>query len=223
MSLINDALKLAGEEKRAPGRVQNFRPTSKRDNGAVTTWPRLATMLILLFAIGAAGLLLWTAMPKSKNTLAKADETQLTTTENTPTIPAAATEQQTQDKKQPAKNSMMKIETETTVAAETTRANSPSADARNMDMQATTKAVAAKTTGAQQAKEPPPVNHAEIADKYKVSVIVVGAHASSAIINNKMVKIGDYLADGAKVANIEKGAVTIKVDNAKYILTTGTF
>ncbi len=66
---------------------------------------------------------------------------------------------------------------------------------------------------------PPPPSVEEVENNYRVTIIVVGGETRSAVVNKHLVGIGDHLPGGAQVKDIQPRFVKIEIRGQEYFLT----
>jgi hypothetical protein len=215
MSLINDALKVAGGNK--PGSSQSIhdiKPVTSqgKKNGGGGPWNSFA-ILGVLFLLGFVVFLIVKISMDSPREKPVAPAPRPATEVAEPAQPVAAPipppPQPVTRVSQPAQPVAAPVPPP---PQPVTRVSQPAEPVAAVSQPA---AIPPPTTPS----PPPPPSVEEVENNYRVTIIVVGGETRSAVVNKHLVGIGDHLPGGAQVKDIQPRFVKIEIRGQEYFLT----
>jgi hypothetical protein len=215
MSLINDALKVAGGNK--PGSSQSIhdiKPVTSqgKKNGGGGPWNSFA-ILGVLFLLGFVVFLIVKISMDSPREKPVAPAPRPATEVAEPAQPVAAPvpppPQPVTRVSQPAQPVAAPVPPP---HQPVTRVSQPAEPVAAVSQPA---AIPPPTTPS----PPPPPSVEEVENNYRVTIIVVGGETRSAVVNKHLVGIGDHLPGGAQVKDIQPRFVKIEIRGQEYFLT----
>jgi hypothetical protein len=215
MSLINDALKVAGGNK--PGSSQSIhdiKPVTSqgKKNGGGGPWNSFA-ILGVLFLLGFVVFLIVKISMDSPREKPVAPAPRPATEVAEPAQPVAA----------PVPPPPQPV-TRVSQPAEPVAAPVPPPHQPVTRVSQPAEPVAAVSQPAASAQpptpsQPPPPSVEEVEKNYRVTIIVVGGETRSAVVNKHLVGVGDHLPGGAQVKDIQPRFVKLEIRGQEYFLT----
>jgi hypothetical protein len=214
MSLINDALKVAGGNPPGSSRsMHDIKPVTPpgNKNGGGGPWSTFAILGVLILLGFVVFLIVKISMDSSR--------AEPVTQESHPAEPAVA------PVPPPPAQPLVTVPRPPQPAQPVTRVSQPAepvAPVTRVSQPAGPVAAVSQPAASAQPptpSQPPPPSVEEVEKNYRVTIIVVGGETRSAVVNKHLVGVGDHLPGGAQVKDIQPRFVKLEIRGQDYFLT----